>query len=414
MVRALLDGVKGGRWFSLWDKLITREALAESFARVKANGGAAGVDHTSIEAFARDLDAQLTRLHEALRAGTYRPSAVRRVYIPKPGRAERRALGIATVRDRVVQGALRATLEPIFEREFAEHSYGFRPGRSALQAVERVSALLSSGRVWAVEVDFASYFDTIPHAALMARVRTRVSDGSVLGLIEAMLSQPVSEEGTQRSTTAGVPQGSVVGPLLANAYLDPLDHEMARAGLEMTRYADDLVILCASEEEAQRALRLVHRWSRDAGLTVHPDKTRVVQVSEHEGIDFVGYHLRLSRRRPGQVARYPRAKSVGSLRASLRPLTRRTSGQSLGAIVGMLTVRLRGFFQHFRLSSWSSLRPIDGWVRHRLRSVLRRRRGGRGRGRGADHQRWTNAFFEDLGLFSLVRALEQTTHSPRG
>jgi RNA-directed DNA polymerase len=269
---------------------------------VKANKGAAGVDHVSVQAYERDLESNLRKLHEALKAGTYRPSAIRRCYIPKPGsRTERRPLGIPTVRDRVVQTALRAAIEPIYEREFAEHSYGYRPGHHAHQAIERVERKFDEGSNWVVDVDLKSYFDTIPHQPLMARMRERVADGRVLGLLEAFLKQPVQEEGQQAIPRVGTPQGGVVSPVMANVYLNPLDHLMANAGYEMTRYADDMIVQCRSEQEARAALDLITRWCAQAGLTVHPVKTRIVRVSVTEGFDFLGYHFREHRENPTRM-----------------------------------------------------------------------------------------------------------------
>lgn len=414
MVQALQSGVKGGRWYSVIDKVLTLRSLEAAFARVKANKGGVGVDHMTIEAFERDKARHLTTLHESLRDGTYRPSPIRRCYIPKAGSKELRPLGVPTVRDRVVQTALRAALEPIFEREFADHSYGFRPQRSAKMALQRVDSLLRQGLTWVVDVDLKSYFDTVPHAPLMTLVKRRIADGRALDLIEAFLRQPIQEEGRRWIPTVGTPQGAVVSPLLSNLYLDPLDHHMARMGFEMTRYADDFVIQCSTEEAARRALEEVTRWCGDAGLTVHPTKTRLVQVSGTEGIDFLGYHFRLHRDDPWQTKRWPRKKSVAKLRDTLRPLTRRLIGISLGAVIGSVNRVLRGFFQYFRACIQTSLAEIDRWVRGRLRSLLRKRRKGRGRARGLDMIRWPNAFFRTQGLFSLAGAHAEAAHSPRG
>lgn len=414
MVQALEDGVKGGKWYSLWDKVIAPRTLEAALAKVKANDGAAGVDHVSVDAYEQDKTRNLKALHESLKDGAYRPSAIRRCFIPKAGSAELRPLGIPTVRDRVVQTALRDAVGPIFEREFADHSYGFRARRSAHQAIDRVERLLCEGLVWVADVDLKSYFDTIPHAPLMAKVRERVADGRVLGLIEAFLTQPVADGDRREIATVGVPQGAVVSPVLSNAYLNPLDHLMARAGYEMTRYADDFVIQCRSEEEARRALAEVARWCGEAGLTVHPTKTRIVQVSVKEGFDFLGYHFRQHRDDPRRVKKWPRDKSRAKFRAALRPLTKRCNGHSLDEIIRRVNTVLRGFFAYFRKSVATPLQELDTWVRGRLRSILRKRRKRRGIARGKDHQRWPNAYFEDLGLFSLARALEQTAHPPSG
>jgi len=407
MLAALEDGVKGGTWFSLMDKVYSAKNLRSAFEDVKANRGAAGVDHQTIEMFQAHLEANLRHLEESLRTGTYRPGAIRRVYIPKPGTKEHRPLGIPTVRDRVGQAAVRHVLEPIFERDFAAHSYGFRPGRGCKDALRRVDALLKSGYTWVVDADLKSYFDTIPHGRLMERVRQKVADGRVLRLIEAYLTAQVMDTLATWTPEEGCPQGAVLSPLLSNIYLDGLDHEMARHGYEMIRYADDFVILCRSEAEAREALERVRRWTAQAGLTLHPDKTRIVDATQRGGFDFLGYHFE-------RGYRWPRTKSLQKLREAIRAKTRRNNGHSLENIVRSVNQTLRGWFGYFRHSHRTTFEPIDRWVRMRLRSILRRRAGRRGRGRGRDHQRWPNAFFAARGLFSLAAAHAAVCRPPSG
>ena len=233
MLTALEMGVKGGQWFSLMDKVYALANLRAAFERVKANGGAAGVDHQTVEMFERHLDENLEKLLQSLREGSYRPQAIRRVWIPKPGSTDKRPLGIPTVRDRVVQGALRHVLEPIFERDFAEQSYGFRPNRGAKDALRRVDQLLQGGCTWVVDADLKSYFDTIPHRKLMEGVEEKVSDGRVLELLQAYLTQKVMETAKSWTPEEGTPQGAVISPLLSNLYLDPLDQLMAQGGSQM-------------------------------------------------------------------------------------------------------------------------------------------------------------------------------------
>ena len=238
MLTALERGVKGGTWFSLSDKVYALDNLRAGFTCVKANRGSAGVDHVTVGQFEARLDENLDRLYGSLRDGTYRPQAIRRAWMKKLGSREKRPLGIPTVRDRTVQSALRNVLEPIFERDFGEHSYGFRPNRGAKDALRRVDGLLRAGHTWVVDADLKSYFDTIPRDRLLERVRTRVSDGRILALVEAFLRQGVMDGMESWTPTAGTPQGAVIRPLLSNLYLDPLDHAMAERGFEMTRYAD--------------------------------------------------------------------------------------------------------------------------------------------------------------------------------
>ena len=273
MLAALARGVKGGQWYSLIDKLYPEDVLGRAFARVAANRGAAGVDHVSVARYARDLDANLRRLSEELRTGSYRPQAIRRHYIPKPGSRETRPLGIPTVRDRVVQTALRLVLEPIFERDFARHSYGFRPGRGCKDALRRVDDLLKAGHLHVVDADLKSYFDTIPKDRLLARIGQKVSDGRILALIEAFLEQGVLDGLDEWTPEHGTPQGAVCSPLLSNIYLDPLDHLMTERGFEMVRYADDFVVLCRSPPEAAAALAVVQEWTRSGQRPSEPRHT---------------------------------------------------------------------------------------------------------------------------------------------
>ena len=406
MLTALENGVKGGQWFSLIDKVYRRSTLERAFAKVKVNRGGAGVDHITIGRFEQRLDRNLERLSEQLREGTYRPQAIRRVWIPKAGSHEKRPLGIPTVRDRVVQTALRMVMEPIFERDFAEHSYGFRPGRGCKDALRRVDELLHAGYYWVVDADLKSYFDTIPHEALMDRVAEKISDGRVLDLIKAYLKQNVMDGLEEWVPETGSPQGAVISPLLSNIYLDPLDHFMADNGHEMIRYADDFVILCRTQAEAMRALERIRLWTEARGLQLHPEKTGVVDASQRGGFDFLGYHFERGRK-------WPSRKSEKKLRSAIRPHTKRCNGHSMEAIITRINPILRGWFEYFKHGSKYTYPPLDGWVRMRLRSTLRKRRGGRGRGRGLDHHRWPNAYFAERGLFSLVAARAEACQSSR-
>jgi RNA-directed DNA polymerase len=348
-----------------------------------------------VTAHQQQREADLAELQRALREDDYEVLPARRVWIPKPGRAEQRPLGIPAVRDRVVQTALRHVIEPIFEREFAEHSYGFRPKRGCKDALLRVQELLDGGSIFVVDADLKSYFDTIPHDRLMKHVEARIADGRVLSLITEYLNAGVLDtmNGWQ-PTERGTPQGAVISPLLANIYLNSLDHHMAALGFEMVRYADDFVVLCASREEAERALVVVQQWVADNGLTLHPDKTRVMDASQRGGFDFLGYHFE-------RGYCWPSRRSLGKFKDAVRHATRRTNGQSLATIVAVLNPKLRGWYGYFCHSHWTTFGGLDGWVRMRLRSVLRKRHGRRGRGCGTDQQRWPNAYFHALGLYSL-------------
>jgi RNA-directed DNA polymerase len=348
-----------------------------------------------VRQFDEHSEAELARLGEELRHRRYRRQPARRVWIPKPGTTEQRPLGIPAVRDRTVEAALRNVLEPIFENDFAESSYGFRPGRGCREAVRRVEELLSQGHVWCVDCDLKSYFDTIPHDRLMALIKQRIVDGSVLAVIAQCLKAGVLEalKGWQ-PTERGTPQGAVISPMLANLYLNPLDHEMGRRGWAMGRYADDFVVRCRTREEAETVLNELRAWTTAAGLTLHPTKTRIVEATS-EGFDFLGWHFRGGKK-------WPRKKSLQKLQDKLRPLTRRSNGWSLSEIIAKANPILRGWYGYFRESHPTGLSGPDGWLRRRLRALLRKREKRPGYGLSkADSQRWPNRWFATQGWYSL-------------
>lgn len=397
MLAALETGVKGGKWFSLIDKVFSCPNLCRAFQKVKENQGAAGTDHQTIAAFDSKLDEEIKALSQELQEGTYQPRLIRRHFIPKPGSKEMRPLGIPCVRDRTVQTALRGIIEPIFEIGFAEQSYGFRPGRGCKDALRRVNGLLQRGYNWVVDIDLKSYFDTIPHVELMSLVEQQISDGRMLKLIAGFLKQGILEGLKTWEPEKGAPQGAVISPLLSNIYLNPLDHLMIKSGFEMVRYADDGVILCQSEEEALRAFQLLQEWVRKAKLILHPEKTRILDASRPGGFDFLGYHFE-------QGWKKPRKKSLQKFKDSIRQGTRRNNGHSMKTIVNGLNPKIRGWFEYFKHCSKWVFKELDGWIRRRLRSVLRRREKRKGMSKGWDNQRWPNLFFQEMGLFSLKTA----------
>jgi RNA-directed DNA polymerase len=404
MVATLERGIKGGKWYSLIDKVWKLENLQSAARQVKANGGAAGVDGLSCKAYFQHTAPRLQRLQDRLQKDLYQPSPVRRVWIPKLGSKELRPLGVPTVESRVVETAVRNVIEPIFEHTFAEHSYGFRPGRGAKDALRRVDKLLKAGKVWVVDADLKGYFDTIPQRPLMVLVEEKISDSRLLALMWKMLKQGVMETAKGWTPTKqGTPQGAVISPLLANIYLNPLDQMMARQGKEMVRYADDFVILCESRAEAEEVLRQLRQWVEAAGLTLHPVKTRIVDASQKGGFDFLGYHFERGRR-------WPRQKSRDKFRESIRPKTRRHDPRPMLQIIADVNRTLWGWFNYFQHSIRHIFKAEDGWVRNRLRSIERKRHKGTGRARGRDFQRWPNAYFAPLGLFSLARARAEASH----
>jgi len=410
MLSALEKGVKGGVWFSLIDKVYCPLNLAAAAKKVIANKGAPGVDQVTVRQYARYQQRYLNKLEVALRDNVWEPQAIKRRYIPKAGSAEKRPLGIPCVEDRVVQSALRNAIEPVFEQEFHENSFGFRPGRGCKDALRAVDQDLQAGHVYVVDADLRKFFDTISHDILMERVEARVVDSRVLALIQLFLKQKVMEEAGQWTPEEGTPQGAVISPLLANIFLNPLDHFMAVKGHTMVRYADDSVILCRSEAEAQSALALMRQWCEANGLTLHPEKTRIADLSEAgEGFDFLGY--RFQRTRNNGIRRWAGEKAHQRLRERLRPKTRRTNGHSMEAVIAKLNPILRGWFGYFKHSNASTMLEADSWVRGRLRSILRKRHKGKGKGRGLDHFRWPNRYFAELGLYSLEQARGEARQS---
>ena len=408
MLEALERGVKGNVWFSLIDKVCRPAALKAAWQSVRANGGSAGSDHQSIKEFEKGLEVNLAKLEEELRTGTYRPQSIRRVHIDKLGSRDKRPLGIPTVRDRVVQAALRLTMEPIFEQEFMPGSYGFRPNRGCKDALREVEQLLKSGHIHIVDADIKAYFDSIPHELLMQEVRKHIADGRVLALLEAFLKADILDGMDRWIPEGGTPQGAVISPLLANLFLHPVDCAMAEAGYKMVRYADDFVLLCKSPDEAQAALAMVGKLIVERGLLLHPDKTKIVDMSQpRAGFDFLGYHFTRN-------TRWPRKKSLGKVKEAIRVKTRRSNGHSLEEIIEDVNRTMEGWFEYFKHANARTFPRLDGWIRRRLRSILRERERKGGISRGHDHMLWPNKFFREHGLFSLEAAREALLQSLTG
>jgi RNA-directed DNA polymerase len=398
MISALVNGVKGGRWFSLIDKVFAPKTLLLAWDKVRANGGASGVDGQSIERFEARQEEYLAELSDALRQGTYRPQAVRRVEIPK-GDGRMRPLGIPTVKDRIVQTAIKLVIEPIFERMFLASSYGFRPGRGGKDALREVDRLLGEGCAFVVDADLQSYFDSIPHGRLMDRVEADISDGRLLALLRSFLEQDIFDGLQSWRPTGGTPQGAVISPLLANLYLHGLDELMRDRGRRMVRYADDFVILCRSREEAEAALAEVREWVQANGLSLHPGKTQIGDWRQPgQGFEFLGYRFEAGRR-------WVRKKSLAGLRQKVRDKTKRSRGDSLACVIADLNPLLRGWFGYFKHAYRTTFIDVDGFVRRRLRALLRKQEKRPALGRcHDDHKRWPNAFFAREGLFTLHMA----------
>ena len=405
MLAALENGVRGGKWFSLIDKVYRPQTLKAAWLRVKANAGAAGVDGVSVERFGAGAKKYLEELEHELKTGKYRSQPVKRVEIPKEN-GKKRPLGIPVVKDRIVQTAVKLVIEPIFEREFEETSYGFRPGRSAKDALREVDGLIEAGYRFVVDADFDSCLDNIPREPLMREVGEGISDGAVLELIRAFLEQDIIQEMKRWTPTGGTPQGAVISPLLANIYLHRLDRDLKEKGYRMVRYADDFVVLCRSAQQAQAALDEVRIWVEQNGLKLNADKTHVGDCRQAgEGFEFLGYRFEAGRR-------WVRKKSLKAMRERIRKKTKRTRGTSLAKIIEDLNPTLRGWFNYFKHAHRLTFQRIDGMVRRRLRAVLRKheKRPGMGLCRD-DHQRWPNAFFATQGLFTLEAAWKLASQS---
>jgi len=374
---------------SLIDKVYALPNLLLAWEKVRANRGAGGVDGQSIRQFEAHLVENLQELHRVLKEGKYHPLPVRRVYIPKAGGGER-PLGIPAVRDRVVQQAVLQVLQPHFESLFEDCSYGFRPARSAHQAIARIESLRDRGYGHVLEVDLKSFFDTLDHELLVARVAEEIADGKVLGLLRGWLVAGVMEEGAVRTQVAGTPQGGVISPLLANIYLHAFDREMTRRGHQVVRYADDFVVLCKSEKKAQRALEVVDQiLTKQLKLTIHPEKTQVTSFAR--GFDFLGFHL--SRR-----FKKPRKKALEGFKDKVRHLTRRQQPKPLDQVIASLNPVIRGWGNYFRSGNWrSQARDLDGWIRQRLRMFIRKKARLQSNAPGL-----TNLTFQKKGLVSLT------------
>jgi RNA-directed DNA polymerase len=374
--------------------------------KVTGKQGAAGVDGQTCEGFEEHLIVETRRLAEHLRGSTYRPEAVRRVQIPKPGRPnETRPLGIPTVRDRVVQKAVLNVIEPILDYQFHERSFGFRHGRGAHDALRIVEQKIQEGYVYVVDADLKGYFDSIPKDRLMKLIKEHISDSRMLNLIKMFLDQSILEELREWTPIAGVPQGAVLSPVLSNLYLNPLDHEMADHGFEMVRYADDFVVLCRSAFEAEVALQMITEWVGLAGLTLHPTKTKIVD-SRTESFAFLGYSFR-----GDQI--YPRRESLAKMKTRITELTPRKRSGSIESIVKELNRVLIGWFGYFRHSRWTIFKALDAKIRSRLRRLLLKRHRKNPK-RLPRTQRWPNAYFTKVGLWSLREAHNRFGQSHAG
>jgi len=406
---------------SLVDKVYQRKNLEMAWERVRANGGAGGIDGQSIEEFEKVQDQELDRLHEALKSDDYRPLPVRQHLIPKPGQPGKyRPLGIPVIYDRVCQQAVVNRLEPIFEPVFDEANFGYRRGRSAKDALGKVWKELKAGCEWIVDADLRDFFGSVDHEKLMTLVAQRVADGRVLGLIESMLKAGCIAKGRRLPTEQGTPQGGVVSPLLSNILLTPFDWEMRHKGYRLTRYADDWVVTCRSRAEAQAALKTATQILEKLGVTLHAEKTRIVHV--RHGFEFLGYKIKRGTGRldlpahkirsgtqVGALYAYPREKSIQRFKETVRRRTRRKAPLRTQEMIERLNPVLRGWGNYFAKAHVRKLfNRLDRWVVRRIWSHR--------------HKRWRCAGWKDLptkklygemGLVNLISLIPSLGPRPR-
>ncbi len=374
---------------SLRDKVFNLKNLYFAFHHVKKNKGKAGLDRVSIKQFEADLDKNILNIHNELRTAVYNPAPVLRVYIPK-GRKGKRPLGIPIVRDRVIQQAFRQIIEPIFEKDFSDNSFGFRPGRSCHGAIKRVEEYKRQGYRYVLDADIKAFYDTIPHKLMLDRLREKIADGWVLNSITKMLKAGVMQDGIVHKTDKGTIQGGVISPLLANLVGDIIDKELERADYRFVRYADDFIVMTKTEEELPAALLFVKEVVEGKlGLKLSEDKTELTNFKR--GFRFLGFRF---------IGRYKgiSSKSLDKLKDNIRTITKRTQGVNLKTVIDKLNPVIRGHVNYFRLGDvQKTYRALDCWLRMRLRCLKFSRKW------RTDNRRFPIRRFKRMGLFSFEK-----------
>jgi RNA-directed DNA polymerase len=398
---------KGRKWYLLYDKVFDPRNLNEAWEQVRANGGAPGLSGETIEEYRKTVVERLRKVAEKLREQRYEARPIRRKMIPKTdGSGKQRPLGIPEVEDRIVQAAIVRVIEPIYEAKFCQSSYGFRPERSALNALAHLDREITTGRKYLVDADIRDCFGSIPHEKLMEEVGKELSDPKLLALIRQFVEADIVEEVRRWTPERGTPQGAVLSPLLANIYLHEFDRQMLQSGYEVIRYADDFVVACPTPEEAEGAKKKAEEILSGMGLELHPQKTRVIDVRTSR-FQFLGYEFFPLKGEGRPLGRVPRASSRKKIYDAVRRKTPRRSGKSLREVIGDLAPTLKGWFGYFKHSFWNVFTDLDGFVRRRLRSILRKFEKRRGAAKNRDdNARYPNDLFEGMKLFSTSNAHE--------
>jgi len=413
------------RYYSLYGRLLSKPLLRDAFKKVKSNRGSAGIDRQSIGDFENNLESEINRLWQELKDKSYQPSPVKRVTLAKPDGGERQ-LGIPTVRDRVVQQALLALLEPIFDPDFHPSSYGYRKGRSSHDAINKASLFIRRyDRQWVVDMDLSKCFDTLDHDLIIESFRRKVTDGSILNLLRKTLESGVMTSGNYEQNEQGSPQGGVISPLIANVYLDHFDQYMMSRGHRIVRYADDILILCGSKKAAERSYKVATQFLEGVlKLSINTKKTRIVHSDE--GADFLSCVIKTTHTRIQEI-------KVKHLKEKVRAITPRNAGQSMETLVAKLNPLLRGYANYFKIADGEWVfKSLMGWIRRRLRSIqlrkwktpkrLKRRLNQLNKGnsyRWIEMKKWKNSasppanasmpntwFHDELGLVDMVSYLK--------
>jgi len=397
---------EGRKWYILHDKVYDPRNLKEAWEQIQANDGAPGLSGLTIEEYGKTLEERLRKVGGKLREQQYEASPIRRKWIPKTdGSGKQRPLGIPEVEDRLVQAAIVRVIEPIYEGKFFEGSYGFRPERSGLNALAQLEREITTGRPYLVDADIRDCFGSIPHERLMEEIGKEISDPKLLRLMQQFVEADIVEEMRRWTPEKGTPQGAVLSPLLANIYLHEFDRQMLTAGYEVMRYADDFVVTSQTREGAEQARKKAEEILKGLGLEMHPQKTRVIDTRKSR-FQFLGYEFWPRNGKP--PGREPRPSSQKKLHDAVRRKTPRRSGDSLKEIVRELNPTLRGWYGYFRYSFWNVFGDVDGFVRRRLRSILRKWEKRRGTAKNRDdNARYPNSLFERAGLYSLEREHER-------